>query len=222
MSITVAIVDDQTIVRAGLVKLIEAETGMQVVGTAADGLQATELVRDTNPDVLLMDIRMPVLDGIEATRRIVDKHPRTRVLVLTTFDVDEYVLNALRAGASGFLLKDAEPDHLIASIRLAASGDSLIAPGATRRLLLAHAHSSTGTPATAPDPKILTGRERDVLRLLTRGLSNAEIAAELYLAEATVKSHVASVLAKLGVRDRVQAVIRAFESGFAHDGGERP
>ena len=220
MSIAVAIVDDQAIVRAGLVKLIEAETGMRVVGTAADGLQATRLVQDTKPDVVLMDIRMPELDGIEATRRIVDDHPHTRVLVLTTFDVDEYVLAALRAGASGFLLKDAEPDHLIASIRLAITGDSLITPGATRRLLLVHAAAPSPNVAPTVDLELLTRRERDVFRLLTRGHSNAEIAAELYLAEATIKSHVASVLAKLGVRDRVQAVIRAYENGLAQDGSE--
>lgn len=215
MSISVAVVDDQAIVRAGLVKLIEAEPGMTVVGTAADGLKATTLVRETTPDVVLMDVRMPELDGIEATHRIVEERPQTRVLVLTTFGLDDYVFGALRAGASGFLLKDAEPDHLIASIRLAATGDSLIAPSATRRLVREHAVAPSDDGAPPRELAALTEREREVFRLLARGLSNAEIATQLYLAEATVKSHVASLLAKLGVRDRVQAVIRAYESGFA-------
>jgi DNA-binding NarL/FixJ family response regulator len=221
VSIAVAIVDDQAIVLAGLVKLIEAEPGMGVAGTAVDGLAAMALVRATGPDVVLMDVRMPGMDGIEATRRIVAEHPRARVLVLTTFDLDEYVFGALRAGASGFLLKDAEPDHLVASIKVAVSGDSLIAPAAVLRLVADHALSAPSSSPAAGEVEALTGREREVFDLVVRGLSNAEIAHRLFLAEATVKSHVAAMLAKLGVRDRVQAVVLAYESGLVQP-GSRP
>ncbi len=210
MTITIAVADDQAIIRAGLVKLLESEPDLAVSGEAADGVEALGLVRETRPDVVLMDIRMPRLDGLEATRRIAQDFPGTRVIVLTTFGLDEYVFEALRSGASGFLLKDTEPEHLIAAIRLVATGESLLAPAATRRLIEARAARSAAADATLD---ALTPRERDVFRLLARGLSNAEIAAELVVSDATVKTHVASVLTKLGLRDRVQAVILAYESG---------
>ena len=213
MTISVAIADDQAMVRAGLAKLLEAEPGFAVAGEAADGVEALGLVRETRPDVVLMDIRMPRLDGLEATRRIAQEVEGTRVIVLTTFGLDEYVFDALRSGASGFLLKDAEPEHLIAAIRLVATGESLLAPAATRRLIEARAARAVTADATLD---ALTPRERDVFRLLARGLSNAEIAAELVVSDATAKTHVASVLSKLGLRDRVQAVILAYESGVAH------
>jgi len=213
VTISVAIADDQAMVRAGLAKLLEAEPGFAVAGEAADGVEALGLVRETRPDVVLMDIRMPRLDGLEATRRIAQEVEGTRVIVLTTFGLDEYVFDALRSGASGFLLKDAEPEHLIAAIRLVATGESLLAPAATRRLIEARAARAVTADATLD---ALTPRERDVFRLLARGLSNAEIAAELVVSDATAKTHVASVLSKLGLRDRVQAVILAYESGVAH------
>lgn len=210
MTISVAIADDQAMVRAGLVKLLEAEPGFTVAGEAGDGIEALGLVRESRPDVILMDIRMPRLDGLEATKRISQESLDTRVVVLTTFGLDEYVYEALRNGASGFLLKDAEPEHLIAAVRLVATGDSLLAPVATRRLVEARAMRAEGAEATLD---ALTPREREVFRLLAKGLSNSEIAAELVVSDATVKTHVASVLAKLRLRDRVQAVILAYESG---------
>jgi len=213
VTITVAVADDQAIIRAGLVKLLESEPDFTVSGEAADGVEALSLVRETRPDVVLMDIRMPRVDGLEATRRIKQEVADTRVIVLTTFGLDEYVFEALRSGASGFLLKDAEPEHLIAAIRLVATGDSLLAPVATRRLIEARAARTESADATLD---ALTPREQDVFRALARGLSNAEIADELVVSDATVKSHVASVLAKLGLRDRVQAAILAYESGVVH------
>lgn len=213
MTITVAVADDQAIIRAGLVKLLESESDLSVAGEAADGVEALGLVREARPDVILMDIRMPRLDGLEATKRITQEGLSTRVIVLTTFGLDEYVFDALRSGASGFLLKDAEPDHLIAAIRLVATGDSLLAPVLTRRLIAARAARAESADAALD---ALTPRERDVFRLLARGMSNAEIAAELVVSDATVKTHVASVLTKLGLRDRVQAVILAYESGVVH------
>jgi DNA-binding NarL/FixJ family response regulator len=211
MTVSVAVVDDQPIVRAGLVKLIEAEPGLTVAGEARDGIEAVQLARTARPDVILMDIRMPRLDGIEATKRIVAEHDRTRVIVLTTFGLDEYVVSALRNGASAFLLKDAEPDHLIAAIHVVSTGDAFVAPAATRRLLAAHTTHPTGEDPGAL--AALTSREREVFDLLARGNSNAEIANALVVAEATVKTHVANILAKLGLRDRVQAVILAYECG---------
>lgn len=211
--ITVAVADDQAIIRAGLVKLLESEPDLSVTGEAADGVEALRVVRETRPDIVLMDIRMPRLDGLEATRRIVQEVEGTRVIVLTTFGLDEYVFDALRSGASGFLLKDAEPEHLIAAIRLVATGDSLLAPVLTRRLIAARAGRAVTGDATLD---ALTPRERDVFRLLAKGLSNAEIAAELVVSDATVKTHVASVLTKLNLRDRVQAVILAYESGVVN------
>ena len=213
MALTVAVADDHAIVRAGLVRLLEAEPGLEVADEASDGLEAVELVERVRPDVVLMDVRMPRLDGIEATRRIVEANTTTRVLVLTTFGLEEYVFAALRAGASGFLLKDADPDHLVAAIRLIATGDSLLAPSLARTLVETH-HVRPSSPTTSRLDK-LTPREREVFQLLARGLSNAEIAADLFVSDATVKTHVASILGKLGLRDRVQAVILAYEIGVA-------
>lgn len=217
--IRVLLADDHAMVRAGFRRLLEMEGGFSVVAEAPDGRAAVEAARRTHPDVALLDIRMPVMDGIEATRRIVADAP-TRVVILTTFDLDEYVYDALRAGASGFLLKDAPPEQLLAAVQVAFEGDALIAPPVTKRLL--------DEFVRRPDPgageesiKDLTAREREVLLCLARGLSNAEIAAELYLGEATVKSHVAAVLSKLGLRDRVQSVVFAYESGLVRPGNAR-
>jgi DNA-binding NarL/FixJ family response regulator len=211
------LVDDQALVRAGFRKLLEAEEGLEVVGEAADGAQAIDLCRRHRPHVVLMDIRMPVLDGISATKQIVTEG-NARVLVLTTYDLDEYVFTALTAGASGFLLKDAPPDDLVAAIHVVASGDALLAPRVTRRLvdqfvqLRAQHRDATGVLAR------LTEREREVLLLLGRGSSNREIATVLHLGETTVKSHVASILQKLQVRDRVHAVVFAYEAGVVRPG----
>jgi DNA-binding NarL/FixJ family response regulator len=215
--IKVLLVDDQALVRAGFRMILEAEEDLQVVGEATDGYGAIDSAKRLDPDVVLMDIRMPGLDGIEATRRIVDATAEdpVRVLMLTTFDLDEYVYEALGAGASGFLLKDAPGRDLIEAVRVVARGDALLAPSVTRRLISAfarrrhHERPDPGTMAT------LTPREVDVLRLVARGLSNAEIAGELVLAEQTVKTHVGNMLAKLGLRDRTQAVVYAYENGFA-------
>ena len=209
------IVDDQALVRAGFRKLLESEEGFEVVGEAADGIEAVAEVRRLGPDVVLMDIRMPRLDGIEATRRIA-AGGRPAVLVLTTYDLDEYVFEALQAGASGFLLKDAPPDDLVAAVRTVARGDALLAPSVTRRLIAEFTSRKRPDPEAALPP--LTQRETDVLKLVARGMSNAEIAATLFLGEATVKTHVGSLLAKLHCRDRVQAVVRAYESGLVAPG----
>ena len=218
MSVRVLIADDQALVRAGFRRLLEGEPGIEVVGEAADGDEAVRRGRELAPDVVLMDIRMPGVDGIDATRRITARNGDTRVLVLTTFDLDEYVFDAIRAGASGFLLKDSPPEQLIAAIHVVAGGEALLAPSITRRLIEQFARRP---PPRAAAERLaeLTPRERDVLRLLARGLSNAEIAAELVLGEATVKTHVANVLMKLGLRDRVQAVVLAYESGLVQPGG---
>jgi DNA-binding NarL/FixJ family response regulator len=210
----VLIVDDQQLLRAGFRVILDAEPGIEVVGEAGDGVAALEQIRRTRPDVVLMDIRMPEMDGLTATERLVTTPDPPRVVVLTTFDQNEYVVRALRAGAYGFLLKDAPTSRLIAAVRAAAAGDALIEPSITRRLVERFA-APQEEPAGLPEAvRGLTDREREVLRLMARGLSNAEIAAELVVAETTVKTHVARVLAKLGVRDRVQAVVAAYESGF--------
>jgi DNA-binding NarL/FixJ family response regulator len=217
-SIRVVIADDQQMVRQGFSVLLGAQPGIEVIGQAVDGLDAIAKVTELAPDVVLMDIRMPELGGIEATRRITGERPEIRVLVLTTFDLDEYVYEALRAGASGFLLKDVPPEELAAGIRVVARGDALLAPAITKRLIHEFARAA---PAAAPPRGFdeLTAREVEVFKLVARGLSNAEIAAELVVSETTVKTHVARMLMKLGIRDRVQAVVLAYESGIAVPGG---
>jgi DNA-binding NarL/FixJ family response regulator len=214
MTIRVLLADDQTLVRGGFRMILRAEPDIDVVGEAADGADAITMARDLGPDVVLMDVRMPIVDGIEATRQIVDGSENApRVLVLTTFDLDEYVYEALRAGASGFLLKDAPEDQLPSGIRIVAGGASLFAPTVTRRLIERFAAAAPRSSPSALDE--LTPRELEVLHLLARGLSNAEIAAELVLSEHTAKTHVAHILDKLDLRDRVQAVVLAYESGIA-------
>jgi DNA-binding NarL/FixJ family response regulator len=217
--ITVLIVDDQVLVRAGFRAILEAQPGITVCGEAADGRAAIDLVRRRQPDVVLMDIQMPDIDGLEATRRILrdpePEHP-VAVLMLTTFDLDAYVYDALRAGASGFLLKDTLPEDLVAAIRVVARGDALIAPGITKRLIEQFARSAP--PASPPALDELTPREAEVLILVASGLSNSEIAEELVLSHATVKTHVKRILSKLGLRDRVQAVVLAYEAGLVRPG----
>jgi len=219
MTIRLAIVDDQGMVRAGFRSLLADETDFEVVGEAANGEDAVDLVTRLVPDVTLMDIRMPVLDGIAATRRIVQAGIATRVLVLTTFDLDEYVFEALRAGASGFLLKDAPAEELAAAIRVVAAGESLLAPGVTRRVIDAFVRRPA-PPSTQVEPRLeqLTPREIEVLGLLARGLSNLDIARKLFVSEGTTKTHVSNVLTKLGLRDRVQAVIFAYENAVVTPG----
>jgi DNA-binding NarL/FixJ family response regulator len=215
--IRILLVDDQRLVRSGFRMILGSDPGLEVVGEAGDGVEAVAEARRLDPDVVLMDVRMPGVDGIEATRRIATTPEAPRVLVLTTFDLDEYVFAALRAGASGFLLKDAPEAQLLAAIRVVADGGSLFAPSFTRRLI--ERFASLGEPSAPPDAvETLTAREVEVLRLLARGRSNAEIAAELVLSEHTVKTHVAHVLAKLDLRDRIQAVILAYECGLVRPG----
>lgn len=214
--IRVALADDQELVRTGFRLILESEDDLTVVGEAEDGALAFELVRRERPDVVLMDVRMPVLDGISATARIVAAGLPTRVLVLTTFDLDEVVFEAIRAGAAGFLLKTGPADDLVRAVRVVASGESLLSPSVTRRLVEEFARRPSGAPPAEVNE--LTPRELDVLRRVARGLSNAEIAAELVVETSTVKSHVASILAKLGLRDRVQAVVAAYESGLVAPG----
>ena len=213
--IRVVLADDQALVRAGFRMILEAEPEIDVVGEASDGAEVVSLARELRPDVVLMDIRMPVLDGIEATRQVVETDQAPRVLVLTTFDLDEYVYEALRAGASGFLLKDAPEDQLVAGITVIAQGGSLFAPSVTSRLIQRFALPLTPA-STALDE--LTARELEVLRLVARGLSNAEIADDLVVSEHTVKTHVAHILRKLDLRDRVQAVVLAYEAGIVRPG----
>jgi DNA-binding NarL/FixJ family response regulator len=214
----VLIADDQPLMRTGFRMILNAEPDIEVVGEAVDGLEAVEQAARVRPDVVLMDIRMPRMDGIEATRRLAGAEAQdpTRVLILTTFDLDEHVLSALRAGASGFLLKDAPPEDLVDAIRVVARGDALLAPSVTRRLLDRFASSLPDPDELGPPKELvtLTARELEVFRLLARGLSNAEIAEELVVSETTVKTHVARVLMKLDLRDRVQAVVLAYETGI--------
>jgi DNA-binding NarL/FixJ family response regulator len=217
--IRVLVADDQELIRAGFRAILESQPDLAVVAEAGTGAEAVDAARRTSPDVALMDIRMPVLDGIVATSRITASGTSTKVLVLTTFDLDGYVYGALRAGASGFLLKNAPRDQLLDAVRIVARGDALFSPTVTRRLetyVSARAPASVDSPAAALSP-----RERDVLGQLARGLSNAEIAAALHLSEATVKTHVAGLLAKLGLRDRAQAIVFAFETGFVRPGTSR-
>jgi len=211
--VRVMIADDQTLVRTGLRMILDVEPDLEVVGEAADGNQALLVTQDTHPDVVLMDVRMPGMDGLEATRRLLvggDRDPR--VIILTTFDLDDYVYEALRAGASGFILKDMPPEQLVAAIHTVANGDALLAPAITRRLIEAFVQRPPDRARTAP-PEVqqLTPREADILRLIARGLSNAEIAAAAFVAEPTIKTHVARILMKLGLRDRVQVVVYAYE-----------
>ena len=215
--IRVAVVDDQALLRAGFGVLLESATDIDIVGSAANGVEAIDLVLRTKPDVVLMDIRMPVMDGLEATRRILadDRCAGVRVLILTTFDLDEYVFAALRAGASGFILKDTPPAELLAGVRLVATGEALLSPSITKHLIESFIrHPVETVEAQSSTIDVLTDRERDVLALVARGLSNAEIGSELYVSPATVKTHVARILTKLGARDRAQLVVIAYQSGL--------
>jgi DNA-binding NarL/FixJ family response regulator len=212
--IRVLLVDDQELVRAGFRMILDAEPDLEIVAEAGDGLEALEAADRHTIDVALMDIRMPNLDGIEATRRLLERSPETRVLMLTTFDLNEYVYEALRAGASGFMLKDSPPEKLVEAIRVVADGDALLAPAITRRVIEEYVSRPLAGGALPEELQELTSRELEVLRLVARGLSNAEIAGQLFLGETTVKTHVAHVLQKLRLRDRVQAVVLAYESGL--------
>jgi DNA-binding NarL/FixJ family response regulator len=230
MSSTVLLVDDQELMRMAFRMVIESQADLTVIGEAASGIEAIRQVAELDPDVVLMDVRMPDLDGVEATRRIIDSGSDARVIILTTFDLDEYVYAGLRAGASGFLLKDAQPAELLAAIRAIASGDAVVAPRVTRRLLDAYAHRLVAPTQEGVDPRIragrsqrakldqLTARELEVLMLIARSHSNGEIAELLVVTEATVKSHVGRILAKLKLRDRVQIVVFAYESGLVSRG----
>jgi DNA-binding NarL/FixJ family response regulator len=219
MSIKVLLADDQALVRSGFRMILEAREEIEVVGEAEDGFEAIEATRRLLPDVILMDVRMPNLDGVEATRRLVARGTDSKILILTTFDLDEYVYEAIRAGASGFLLKDVRPQELVDAIHVVAKGDALLAPSITRRLLDRFAEQAPGDPAKPPRQlETLTERELEVLKLIARGWSNAELAEKLFLSETTVKTHVSSVLRKLGLRDRVQAVVMAYEAGLVRPG----
>jgi len=225
VNVRVLVVDDQTLVRSGLSAILSTEDGIEVVGEAADGAQAIELARRLRPDVVLMDIRMPVMDGVEATRRLVAEPAPggLRVLILTTFDLDELVHAALEAGASGFLLKDAPPDDLARGIRVVAAGDAMLAPSVTRRLIshVTTLRSAEGSSNAAREAVArLTDRERDVLRHIARGLSNVEISRTMYVTESTVKSHVGRIFAKLAVRERVQAAVTAYDAGLVVPGSD--
>jgi DNA-binding NarL/FixJ family response regulator len=222
VSVRVLICDDQALVRGGFRAILDARPEIEVVGEAENGAQAVALAERRHPDVILMDIRMPVLDGIEATRKLVADGSQARVIVLTTFDLDEYVHAAIRAGASGFLLKDVTPAKLVEAIGIVAQGDALLAPSVTRRLLERFAATLPVGDQSSDALAELTAREIEVLRLLAGGLSNAEIAAELVVSEATVKTHISSVLRKLGLRDRVQAVIVAYQTGLVRLGNAPP
>jgi DNA-binding NarL/FixJ family response regulator len=218
VTIGVVLADDQPLVRVGFRTILAAQDDITILGEASDGAEAVGLARTTKPDVVLMDIRMPRMDGIEATRQVTRLSLDIRVLVLTTFDLDEYVFDALRAGAAGFLLKDVTRDELVRAVRVVAAGEALLAPSVTRRLIDQFTQARGSRQAASAQLELLTDRERDVLETLAAGLSNSEIADTLFISEHTVKTHVASILAKLGVRDRVQAVIVAYEAGL----GGRP
>jgi DNA-binding NarL/FixJ family response regulator len=221
VSIRVLIADDQALVRAGFRMVLEAEGDLEVVGEAADGAEAVAVAREQRPDVILMDVRMPNVDGLEATRRVLagSDGDAPRVLILTTFDLDEYVYEALKAGASGFLLKDAPPEDLVDAIRIVARGDALLAPAIMRRVIEEYVRSApAAAAASSPQLEELTARELEILRLVARGLSNAEIAKEAFVSETTVKTHVAHILMKLQLRDRVQAVVFAYENGVVARG----
>ncbi|EWC58448.1 DNA-binding response regulator, LuxR family [Actinokineospora spheciospongiae] len=215
--IRIVLVDDQELMRVGFRMVLGAQEDMEVVGEAGDGRAAIELAASLRPDVVLMDVRMPVLDGVEATRAITEAGT-AKVLVMTTFDLDEYALSALRNGASGFLLKDTPPSHLVSALRSVASGDAVVSPSVTRRLLDRFLGPGGGEPRDPSALEVLTEREREVLVLIAQGLSNAEIARKLFLSEATVKTHVGRVLSKLDLRDRVQAVVLAYETGLVRPG----
>jgi DNA-binding NarL/FixJ family response regulator len=223
MKATVLLADDQELMRMAFRMLIESQPDLEIIGEAATGRQAVALTSELAPNVVLMDVRMPEMDGVEATRQILASGSDARIIILTTFDLDEYVFSALRAGASGFLLKDAQPADLLSGIRAVASGDAVVAPSVTRRLLSAYAHRlpTSGQPNDLQRERLkpLTAREREVLLLVARSLSNAEIADQLVLSEATVKSHVGRILAKLELRDRVQIVVFAYETGLVTPGG---
>ena len=218
MTIRVLVADDQALVRSGFRMLLGGEADMEIVAEAGNGLEAVDKAARFDPTVVLMGIRMPELDGLEATRRILAADPTARVLVLTTFDLDEYVYEALRAGASGFVLKDEPPEQLLAAIRVVAAGEALLSPAVTKRVI----GQFTRLPHRAPPPELddLTERELDVFRLIARGLSNAEIGQELYISETTVKTHITHLLQKLGLRDRVQAVVLAYETGLFESGAQ--
>jgi DNA-binding NarL/FixJ family response regulator len=220
VAVRVLLVDDQALVRAGFRMILDAEPEIEIVAEAGDGLEALALADRYTVDVALMDIRMPNLDGIDATRRLLERSPGTKVLMLTTFDLNEYVYEALRAGASGFLLKDAPPERLVEAIHIVASGDALLAPSITRRVIEEYVRRPLRPDGVPSELGELTARELDVLRLVARGRSNAEIAQELVLGETTVKTHVARILQKLNLRDRVQAVVFAYEVGLVQAGAD--
>jgi DNA-binding NarL/FixJ family response regulator len=224
VSIRVLLVDDQALVRSGFRLILETRDDLEVVGEAADGREAVDLARRLRPDVILMDVRMPSVDGVEATRRIAALGCPARVLILTTFDLDEYVYEAIRAGASGFLLKDVQPAQLVEAIRVVAAGEALLAPTVTRRLLDHFADALPSTQPKSPPAELarLTERELEILTLLAGGLSNAELADRLFVSETTVKTHISSVLRKLELRDRVQAVVLAYEAGLVRPGSAHP
>jgi DNA-binding NarL/FixJ family response regulator len=221
VTVRVLIADDQDLVRAGFTMIIDSRDDLEVVGEAADGIEAVALARSLKPDVILMDVRMPRMDGIEATRRLAEAGNPARIIILTTFDLDEPVFAALRAGASGFLLKNIKPGDLAAAVRVVASGEALLAPTVTRRLLDRFAGELPGG-AAPPALDALSGREIEVLRLVARALSNDEIAEELTLSRATVKTHLSAILTKLGLRDRVQAAVLAYETGLVRPGSAPP
>jgi DNA-binding NarL/FixJ family response regulator len=221
--VRIVVADDHDVVRSGFASLLDTQPDLTVVGTAPDGVEAVRVGRELQPDVILMDIRMPGINGIEATRQLTSHGShRPRILVLTTFDLDEYVYDALRAGASGFLLKDVTAEQLFDAVRVIAAGDALLAPAVTRRLISEFAHRPTATPQPAPALDELTPREKQVLQLVAEGLSNPEIAGRLVVTEETIKTHVSRILNKLGLRDRTQAVVTAYETGLVTPGSRQP